>query len=166
MLMIGDHSLLTYRQEVRPEDRQWVADVVAATGFFSREELEIAVELVEEHLAKGFASGYFFLFAEIDGSAVGYACYGPIAGTLASYDFYWLAVHPDCQGRGIGKGILNKMENLISAKGGRKIYLDTSSRAQYEPTRKFYESRDYRQCAFLEDFYAPGDGKVTFVKDL
>jgi ribosomal protein S18 acetylase RimI-like enzyme len=161
-----NHSHLTYRQTVQPADCKRVADIVASTGFFSPEELAIAVELVEEHLAKGIASGYFFLFAEKAGVTVGYACYGPIVGTLASYDFYWLAVHPDHQSQGIGKEILMQMEALIIARGGHKIYLDTSSRAQYEPTRKFYEKHGYRQCAFLEDFYAPGDGKVTFVKDI
>jgi ribosomal protein S18 acetylase RimI-like enzyme len=161
-----NHSHLTYRQTVQPADCERVAEIVASTGFFSPEEVSIAVELVEENLAKGDASGYLFLFAEKAGITIGYACYGPIPGTLASYDFYWLAVHPDYQGQGIGKKILAQMEALIIAGGGRKIYLDTSSRAQYEPTRKFHERNGYRQCAFLEDYYAPGDGKVTYVKDV
>jgi ribosomal protein S18 acetylase RimI-like enzyme len=157
---------LTYRENVQPADRERVAEIVAATGFFSQEEIEIAVELVHERLEKGVTSGYNFLFAENAGVTIGYACYGPIPGTLASYDFYWLAIHPDYQNQGIGKKLLAKMEALIIAAGGRKIYLDTSSRAQYEPTRKFHENNGYRQCAFLEDYYAPGDGKVTFVKDV
>ncbi|MBN1663843.1 MAG: GNAT family N-acetyltransferase [Deltaproteobacteria bacterium] len=161
-----DHSPLTYRQTVQPADCRRVADIVEATGYFSPEEVSIAVELVEEHLAKGAASGYLFLFAEKGGTTIGYACYGPIPGTLASYDFYWLAVHPDYQGQGVGKKLHAQMEALIIAAGGRKIYLDTSSRPQYEPTRKFHEGNGYRQCAFLEDYYAPGDGKVTFVKDI
>jgi hypothetical protein len=34
------------------------------------------------------------------------------------------------------------------------------------PTHRFYERCGYRQAAFLEDFYAPGDGKVIFVRSL
>jgi hypothetical protein len=50
--------------------------------------------------------------------------------------------------------------------GGRRIYIETSSRAQYEPTRGFYLKCGYRQETILEDFYAPGDGKVIYVKAL
>ena len=70
-----------FREEVRPEDRQAVGRLVRATGFFSEEEIGIAVELVEERLARGDASGYFFLFAEEGDRLLGYACFGPIPGT-------------------------------------------------------------------------------------
>jgi hypothetical protein len=46
------------------------------------------------------------------------------------------------------------------------VYVETSSRDQYEPTRRFYLKCGYRVDAVLEDFYAPGDGKVIFVKAL
>ncbi|MBU3932662.1 MAG: hypothetical protein KKF01_09520, partial [Proteobacteria bacterium] len=55
---------IVWREEPRPEDREAVGRVVRATGFFSEEESGIAVELIAERLAKGEASGYFFLFAE------------------------------------------------------------------------------------------------------
>lgn len=157
---------LVYRQTVRSSDRQRIAEIVASTGFFSQEEADIAVELVDEHLTKGIVSGYFFIIAERAGVVAGYACYGPIPGTLASYDLYWIAVHTDFQRQGLGKALLKQTESLIAAKKGRKIYVDTSSRPQYEPTRKFYRDCDYRQCAFLEDFYAPGDSKVIFEKNI
>ena len=48
----------------------------------------------------------------------------------------------------------------------RRIYVETSTRPQYEPTRGFYRSRGYRLTAELPDYYAPGDGKATFVKVL
>jgi hypothetical protein len=46
------------------------------------------------------------------------------------------------------------------------VYAETSSRPQYEPTRSFYRACGYRLEARLEDFYAPGDGKVIFLKVL
>jgi len=57
-------------------------------------------------------------------------------------------------------------ERIMAGRGARLIYADTSSRPQYEPTRAFYLSCGYVQEAFLADFYAPGDGKVIFVKPL
>jgi hypothetical protein len=46
------------------------------------------------------------------------------------------------------------------------MYLDTSGRAQYAPTRAFYEHKGYGVAARLEDFFAPGDDKVIYVRAL
>ncbi|MBU1743428.1 MAG: GNAT family N-acetyltransferase [Proteobacteria bacterium] len=155
-----------FREEVKPEDREAVGRLIRATRFFSEEEIGIAVELVEERLAKGDASGYFFLFAEEENRLLGYACFGPIPGTVHSFDLYWIAVDPGEQGRGVGRKLMATSETLIAQRGGRQVYADTSSRPQYEPTRTFYLSCGYLQEAFLADFYATGDGKVIFVKPL
>jgi D-alanine-D-alanine ligase len=155
-----------FRGEVRPEDRQAVGRLVRATGFFSEEEIGIAVEIVEERLAKGDTSGYFFIFAEEGNRLIGYACFGPIPGTLHSFDLYWIAVDPGERGRGVGRKLMAMSETLMAQRGGMRVYADTSSRPQYEPTRAFYLSCGYVQEAFLADFYAPGDGKVIFVKPL
>ena len=57
-------------------------------------------------------------------------------------------------------------ETEIVKAGGTRVYVDTSSRKQYAPTRTFYERVGYSKDALLEDFYAPGDGKVIYVKVL
>jgi ribosomal protein S18 acetylase RimI-like enzyme len=154
------------REAVRPEDRQAVGRLVRATGFFSEEEIGIAVELVEERLAKGDASGYLFLFAQEADRLLGYACFGPIPGSVHSFDLYWIAVDSQEQGRGVGRTLMAASERIMAGCGAHLIYADTSSRAQYEPTRAFYLACGYREEAFLSDFYAPGDGKVIFVKTI
>lgn len=159
-------SNIVYRQRVRQEDREAVGRLVRATGFFSKEECEIAVELVDERLAKGKASGYFFLFAEEGGRLLGYTCFGPIPGTSHSFDLYWIAVDPHTQGQGLGRKLLNGSERLMAEQGARRVYADTSSRLQYKPTQAFYRACGYIQEALLADFYAPDDGKVIFVKVL
>ena len=155
---------VTFRQDVRPSDRRAVMELVEATGFFSDHETAIAVELVDERLERGDASGYHFLFAEAEGEMIGYACHGPVPATRCSYDIYWMAVHPDFQRQGLGRELLARTESLIREQGGRQIYMDTSGRAQYEPTRLLYEGRGYRQAAHLPDYYAPGDAKIIYVK--
>ena len=157
---------LFFREEVRPEDRQAVGRLVRTTGFFSEEEADIAVELVEKRLAKGDASGYSFLLAEEGDCLLGYACFGPIPGSVHSFDLYWIAVDLGEQGRGIGRVLMTAAERVMAGRGARLIYADTSSRPQYKTTRAFYLACGYREEAFLTDFYAPGDGKVIFVKTL
>jgi hypothetical protein len=60
--------------------------------------------------------------------------------------------------------ILAHAEQCIARAGGRRIYVETSSRAQYIPTRRFYERHGYLREADLVDFYAPGDNKAIYVK--
>jgi GNAT superfamily N-acetyltransferase len=143
-----------------------VRRVVEATKFFRPDEVDIAVELVDERLARGDASGYFFVMAELDQQLVGYACYGPIGCTLGSFDLYWIAVDPAYQGRGLGAQLVSAVEQRILDAGGRHIYIETSGKPQYLPTRKFYQRCGYEVVAQLADFYDRGDDKVVWRKVL
>lgn len=155
-----------YRDYVVSDDRELVRELTVSTGFFTQAETEVAVELVCEALARGEASGYNFLFAEVDSEPVGFSCYGAIPCTLSSFDLYWIVVGAGHRRRGIGKKLLRVTETMIKQFGGSRIYAETSSRKQYDPTRRFYLSQDYRQEASLPDFYAPGDGKIVYLKTL
>ncbi|MEO8495963.1 MAG: GNAT family N-acetyltransferase [Planctomycetota bacterium] len=159
------NSLPTLRSQVTPSDRDAVRRIVEATGFFRPDEVDVAVELVDEALAKGEeTSGYYFIFAELDGSVAGYACYGPIACTLGSYDLFWIAVDPSWQGRGLGQVLLREAERQILQRGGRHIYIETSGRPQYTPTRAFYERCGYEVAAVLAEYYDRDDDKVIWRK--
>ncbi len=157
---------VTYRNHVVPEDPQRVRRIVESTGYFCPAEVDVAVELVEERLARGPASGYHFLFADHNGQTIGYTCYGPIAATAGSFDLYWIAVDQAFRGKGIGRALLACTELRIRAMGGRRVYIETSNRPQYAPTRVFYEKAGYQKEAVLKDFYRPGDDKVIYVKRL
>ena len=104
---------ISYRRAIRASDRDAVRELVQSTGFFTQTEVDIAVELVDENLARGERSGYGFLFAEMGGEILGYACFGPIAGTAGSYDLYWIATHQPYQRLGIGRLILGRSEALM-----------------------------------------------------
>ncbi len=138
--------------------------MVESTEVFSPVEIDVAVELVDERLKRGLESGYYFVFAEHEGQVVGYTCYGPVPMTAASYDLYWIAVDRSLQGKRIGRLLLEKSEELIRELGGRQVYIETSNRAQYAPTRGFYLRCGYQQAALLADFYAPGDDKVIYAR--
>jgi acetoin utilization deacetylase AcuC-like enzyme/GNAT superfamily N-acetyltransferase len=155
-----------YRHEPGEADLKRVRKLVEITGFFNPAEIDIAEELVRERLLKGDDSGYYFIFAEHFGRLAGYVCYGPIPATAAAYDLYWIAVHPDFQGRSLGRRLLKEMQSLVAKAGGGRIYADTSQRLQYASTRAFYESCGFTLETVLRDFYAPGDGKAIYCKSL
>jgi ribosomal protein S18 acetylase RimI-like enzyme len=155
---------VTLRDTVVPRDRDIVQSIIERTGFFRPDEVAVAVELVDERLARGETSGYYFVFAEIGDAVAGYACYGPIACTTASFDLYWIAVDPHFQRHGIGRLLMSAVESRVAETGGRRIYIDTSGQPKYASTRSFYERSGFRTDARLADFYAPGDDRVIYVK--
>jgi ribosomal protein S18 acetylase RimI-like enzyme len=157
---------VVYRDQLHPSDGDRVFSIVGSSGFFSPQEVELAVELIREREAKGPSSGYHFLFAEKAGEMMGYTCFGPIPCTVDSFDIYWIAVTESLRRLGLGKELLRKTEESIKAMGGKRIYAETSSRAQYEPTHAFYKRCGYKEAAVLEDFYSPGDHKIIFFKVL
>jgi acetoin utilization deacetylase AcuC-like enzyme/GNAT superfamily N-acetyltransferase len=157
---------LEWRSAVMAHDVGRVRSLVTSTGFFSAAEVDIAGELVTERLTKGIRSGYHFVLAERGPSLVAYACYGPIDGTDASFDLYWIAVAPEEQGKGLGAQVYARAEAAMRRAGAKRIYADTSSSDRYAPTRGFYQHQGFAEQARLSDFYAPGDGKVVYVKTL
>ncbi len=156
-------SGLVFRTALAPGDREAIARMVVATGFFNPAEEAIAVELVDERQLRGAQSGYEFVLAERDGAVVGYTCWGHIDGSERSYDLYWIVVDPSAQSGGIGRALWLRTAAEVAARSGGLVWAETSSRNMYEPTRAFYRALGFREEARLRDFYAPDDDKVFFV---
>lgn len=165
MKYITDKKIV-FREIVKKDDPEKIKSLVKNTGFFTLEEIEIAEELVLEYLSKGVKSGYNFIFAEIDEKIIGYTCYGLIPCSKISFDLYWIVVDKEYQGIGIGKLLNAETEKRIKNMGGIQIIAETSSKRQYNSTRKFYASTGYKRIISIPDFYDKGDGKVIFLKRL
>ena len=159
---------LVLRDQPGPADLAAVRRLTEASGVFSAVEVDLAVELLQERLARGLeASGYHFLFAESgEGDVLGYTCYGPAPLTQASWDLDWIAVAAADHGQGIGRRLLAATEQHAAASGAGAIYADTSGRPDYARTRDFYRRAGYHPAAELPDFYASGEAKVIFAKRL
>lgn len=157
---------LHYRTDPQPEDILAIRSIVSSTDVFRIDEIEVAVELIEERLKKGEKSGYYFLFAENKSEVVGYTCFGPIACTLGSYDLFWIAVKKEYQGNHIGKTLLKKSEELIKRYNGKRVYIETSTLESYLPTRNFYLKNGYIVDAIIKDFYDENNDKVILSKKL
>ena len=144
--------------------RARLEQLTRATGRFREEEVATAVELLDESLAGD--DDYRFVGAFDEGDLVGYACWGPTPGTEGTCDLYWIVVDPERQGAGIGTLLLREVEGRLTADGCRLVVVETSSRADYAPTRAFYENRGYTRAATTPGYYAPGDDLVIYLKDL
>ncbi|HKL56882.1 MAG TPA: GNAT family N-acetyltransferase [Sphaerochaeta sp.] len=154
----------TFREQPIEADIQSIASILGTSGFFNSEEQDVGVSLVRERLEQGEKCEYSFQFAEFEGSVRGYTCFGPIPGTKSSYDLYWIAVDTTYRGKGLGTMLLKQTEQEIGKRGGTRVYIETSSTDLYLPTRSFYLHNGYILEAELEDYYAPGDTKLIYVK--
>ncbi|HEY0997474.1 MAG TPA: GNAT family N-acetyltransferase [Gemmatimonadaceae bacterium] len=149
----------------RPEHRHELRELLEATELFREEEVGVALELFDDGIS-GRDPDYHWLAALEGDRLLGAACWGPTPATEGAWDLYWIAVHPDAQGQGIGTTLLGAAEDAVGRARGRLLVVETSGRPAYAPTRNFYRRRGYGEAARLDDFYAPGDARVTFVKRL
>jgi ribosomal protein S18 acetylase RimI-like enzyme len=142
-----------------------IGEVLESTAFFTSDEVKCALSLADEVLEKGNNDYIFYVYEDRE-KPVGFIIYGPITVSDKAYDLYWIVVHKDCQGKGVGKALMDFMETDLKKKGARMVIAETSSLPLYEPTRKFYARAGYLLEATVKDFYKPGDDRLLFVKRL
>jgi ribosomal protein S18 acetylase RimI-like enzyme len=150
-------------------DRSRIAEIIVAAGRFNDREIKTALELVDEALEGGEASGYFFVLLEHGNEQPrlkGYACYGPAPLTQGTYDLYWIVVDPSGQRKGFGRRLLEFVEHDAAKRGGRMLLIETSSQESYISAILFYRRSGYRQVARIKNFYRIGDDKLVFMKEL
>lgn len=157
------------RPDIRPmaaKDKAAVTKILKATPEFKPAEVTVAEELIDCYLEDPSGLTYPTLVAEIDSKVVGYICIGPTPLTEGTWDIYWIAIARDKQGSGIGSALLNYAEEQIKKSKGRQAFIETSSKPDYEKTRRFHFSRGYELVCQIADFYAPGDDKLILRKQL
>ncbi len=154
--------------QIRPAkitDLPAVKKLLLAAGVFSREEIEVAAELLE--LSAAESRDYFFRAAEDeDGRISSIVCWGPVPLTRGTFDLYWIASDPGGKVKGAAGSLLERAEEEIKNKGGRLLVAETSSRDVYRPAHSFYRKKGFSRAAVIPDYYAPGDNLIIFTKKL
>lgn len=148
------------------KDKPAIIQMLRNIPEFKPVEVDIAEEVLDSYLCDSIRSGYHVFVAEVGSSIAGYICYGPTPLTEGTWDIYWLAVVPDQQSQGIGKALLTFAEGNIKETKGRLALIETSSKPEYEATRRFHRAQGYELACRIADFYAPGDDKLVFQKRL
>ena len=149
-----------------PTHRSALEEIVRATGAFRDAEIDVALEVFDDAMVEG-QDDYIMLGAfDRNARLVGYACYGATPCTVATWDLYWIAVHPDAQQSGIGTLLLNAVERDLQEKRAALLVIETSSKGNYAATRAFYAARGYADVARVPNFYDEGDDRVIYTKRL
>lgn len=148
-------------------DRAVFGEILASSGYFYDFEIEIALSLLDDTCENGEEkSGYYWVKVIDEGKVTGFATFGPNPCTMNSWDLYWIAVHEEYRNKHIGSVILKSVEEQVKAHGGKILWIETSGRPLYEPTRHFYSRNNYELEGSLRDYYGPGDAKLVYRREL
>lgn len=155
---------------IRPlqaKDRQRIQQIVNAVGNFNEADIKIAMELIDDVIAKEGKSDYIVYVLEDNEQIVqAYVCYGQTPLTDHTYDFYWMAIDPERQRHGLGLRLFQFVEEQVRDHGGKLLMCETSSQESYERVIKLYERLGYQPVARIKNFYRQGDDKLIYMKEL
>lgn len=161
--------MIVLAMAIRPgtaADRDRLSEILSGTGRFTERELGWAMELVDASLLSEGSEYEVRVVEEKASNPLGFALFGPTPRTDDVYDLYWLAVDHARQGTGLGQSLLQSVESELRARGARMLLIETSSKAAYAPTVRFYEAAGYREISRIKDFYRIEDDKLVFSKAL
>ncbi len=151
------------------DDRGLLEDALRSDATFTREEIAVAIELIESALEPREHSehDYTVRIADLDGFPVaGYICFGRTPMTESTWDLYWVVTHADARGRGIARALIEAMEREVVRRGGKTVRVETSQQESHEAARRLYDRLGYPVVARFPDFYRAGDDLIVYYKRL
>jgi D-alanine-D-alanine ligase len=152
-------------QAPEPQDIPVIERIAAETGAFTRVEVGVVREMLDSFFNPEPRDDHtFIVYRNGTQDILGFACYGPTPMTDRIWDLYWICVDRTQQKNGIGRILLRQVEEAVCDKGARAIYVETSDSDLYLPAREFYERNAYEKVVVIDEFYAPGEGKVLYRK--
>ncbi len=143
------------------DDLNAVSAILNDTGLFPSEML---ADMAEPCLSG--TEPHIWLMACKGTDVLGFAYCEPERMTDGTYNLLAIAVDPDRQSNGIGQQIVAAVEQAVRDLRGRVLLVETSSLAEYERTRSFYDQLGYDREAVIREFYAKGEDKLVFWKQL
>jgi GNAT superfamily N-acetyltransferase len=155
--------------EINETRRAEFDEIMAMTkraAVFDETEVYTVTELLEGYEEGPEESGYYFLSCREASKVIGYACWGPRQLSGNGYDLYWICADPAVHSKGVGRALMNAVEEEIRKRNGVWLVIETSDTDHYAPARRLYERCGYTLAMLLQDFYHDGDGLCTYTKRL
>lgn len=151
-------------RKLQSKDRDQLVSIIDGTHNFSDDEKKVAIELIDEAIGNSNHEYYNVFVFENDGKILGYHCCGKRALTDGVFDLYWIVVGPHAQNMGVGKKLIDHVEQFVRENNGRWILAETSSKESYNATRNFYFRNNYTIVSEIKDFYSVKDDLIVFGK--
>jgi GNAT superfamily N-acetyltransferase len=152
--------------ETRRDEFDEIMAMTKRAAVFNETEVDTVTELLEGYEEGPEISGYYFLSCREASKVIGYACWGPRQLSGNGYDLYWICADPAVHSKGVGRALMNAVEEEIRKRNGVWLVIETSDTDHYAPARRLYERCGYTLAMLLQDFYHDGDGLCTYTKRL
>lgn len=152
-----------------PEDSPSLISMAHASGLFQPKEAETLLGGILQEFHEGqLGENHQIELFEDAGTRepLGWVYFAPSFKAEGIWDLWWIGVHPDVHGRGIGSQLLAFVEQKVPAKNGRIVIIETSHTPPTHKARSLYEKRGYMKCGQIPDFYGDGDDKIIYAKKL
>ncbi|MEA5533828.1 GNAT family N-acetyltransferase [Crocosphaera sp. XPORK-15E] len=154
---------------IRPataDDKKALMAIAEAVGLFSPQEFEELDSMLTAYFEDHLNSDQCWLTYDDGAGPVGVAYYAPEPFTYGTWNLYFIAVHPNRQGEGLGAKLLRDVEQRLAERGERVLLVETSGLPNFEGIRAFYRKHEYEEEARIREFYKAGEDKIIFRKAL
>ena len=118
--------------------------------------------MLTEHHNSGSGTREVWLIDKDDDVLVSVAYFAPERMTEGTWNLYFIAVHPDRQKQGRGKGMLDHIVNELALLGERVLLVETSGTDDFDYVRAFYRNNGFTEEARIREFYAKGVDKIVY----
>jgi len=152
-------------QRLRDRDRDRIQEILVANARFTPTEIGWAMDLVDDVLR---SAGPYEAWVSADDQdvVIGYVLFGLVPQTEDVFDLYWIGVDVMHHGQGVGRQLLQFVEDEVRLRSGRMLLIETRSRAGWDRTHRFYRRAGYEEISRIKDFYRVEDDKIVFCKRL
>lgn len=144
------------------EDIEGLKQVLDSSKLFPSEFLD---EMISNYFNNPHSEEIWFTCLD-EQIIVGFGYCVPERLTNGTYNLLAIAVRNDLQGKGIGRKMMEYIEQRLKENKKRVLIVETSSLDQYELTRKFYENLNYKKEAIIRDFWKEGEDKIVYWKKI
>lgn len=139
------------------EDIPALAAIIRGVGMFTTEEADdfaasLPAAIVDSH------DGQRWLIAS-DGSGAALFQPEPAPGV---WNMLFIGVLPASRRKGVGRELVVAVEHRAIELGARMLLIDSSNQPAMASARALYTSLGYEPVAEIPDYWAVGDGKLTF----
>lgn len=150
-------------RETIQSDRDALLAMIENSGQFDENGLAHVAETLDGYLA---GNSNDIWFTADDGEPVGVAYCAPEPVTNGTWNMLMLWTRRDRENRGYGSQLVNEVEQTLIEKSARLLIVETSGLPEFEKARAFYDRCGFAREAQIKNFFADGDDKITYTKQL
>jgi ribosomal protein S18 acetylase RimI-like enzyme len=149
-------------RKVTSQDVVGLKEILVSSELFPPEYLD---DMIADYFSNPGTEDIWVTYVE-DNVAIGFGYCAPEEFTNGTYNLYAIAVRKEFQRKGIGRAIVNFVEELLTELQARVLIVETSGKGQYTPAQQFYVGLGYKNVATIPDFWNAGEDKIVFWKRL